>query len=423
MTTAPLALVDINNCYVSCERIFQPNLQRRGVLVVGSNDANIIARSPEVKALGIPMGAPLFQYEALIKQHHIAVLSSNWTLYGDLSARFVATLGQYSSELEVYSVDEVFAKLPALSAEELVAYSQELRATVHQWTKLPVSVGVANTKTVAKAANRFSKKLAGGVLVVQSEAEVEALLTHTPVEEVWGVGPKRAALLARELGIKTAWQLRNAPDQWVKQRLSVVGLRVVLELRGIPCIPLELAPPAKQQIACAQAFGADVTDLASLKEAVACYMVRAAERLRAQHSKAGHVTVYLHTNPFRSDQPQYANSGGCTLSEPTSATGTLITTAHALLARLYRPGFMYHRAGVFLQGLAPEQPTQLSLFTEPAQQAKEQVLYDMVDAINTRWGKGTITFASVGKEQPWRALRAHVSPRFTTRLAELPIVR
>lgn len=424
MNTSPLALVDINNAYVSFERIFQPSLQRRGVVVVGSNDSNIIARSLEAKQLGIPMGAPLFQYESLIAHYNIAVCSANWAMYGDISARFVATLGQYSSDLEVYSVDEVFLKLPMVSTGELAAYSQELRATVRQHIKLPVSVGVANTKTLAKAANKFAKRTASGVLVVQSEDEVDALLATMPVEDVWNIGPKRAALLAAsDLTIHTALQLKHAPERWIKQHLSVVGLRTVLELRGIPCVPLEQAPPAKQQIACAQAFGEDVTDLPSLKQAVACYMVRAAERLRAQHSKAGHVTVYLHTNAFRSDQPQYANSGGCTLSEPTSATGTLITAAHTLLARLYRPGFSYHRAGVFLQGLVPDQPTQLSLFTPPEQQAKREAVCLVADSINRRMGRGTITFAAAGTAQPWKAKSANRSPRWTTRLAELPEVR
>src|SRR5215472_7960446 len=246
MSAPPLALVDINNAYASFERIFQPELQRRGVLVVGSNDANIVARSAEVKALGIPMGAPLFQYEALIKQHNIAVRSANWAMYGDLSARFVATLGQYTSDLEVYSVDEVFWQLPTCSAPELTAYSEDLRATVRQWCKLPVSVGVANTKTLAKAANKRAKKTASGVLVVQTEDEVDTLLKEMPAEDVWGIGPKRAALLASELNIHTALQLKHAPERWVKQRLSVVGLRTVLELRGIPCMTLEMAAPAKQ---------------------------------------------------------------------------------------------------------------------------------------------------------------------------------
>ena len=422
MTTAPLALVDINNAYCSFERIFQPSLQHRGVLVVGSNDSNIIARSPEVKELGIPMGAPVFQYEALIKEHHIAACSANWALYGDCSARFVATLGEFTDDLEVYSVDESFLRLPALSPAELTAHAQQLRATVWQYMKVPVSVGVAATKTLAKAANKRAKKTVSGVLVLQDEDEVDALLASMPVEDIWGMGPRRAALLASELNIRSGLQLKHAPDRWVKQRLSIMGLRTVLELRGIPCIPLADAPPNKQQIACAQVFGQPVQDLASLREAVACYMSRAAERLRKQQSKAAHITVYLHTNPFRLDQPQYARSLGCALPEPTSATGTFITAAQALLSRLYVSGYQYHRTGVFLQGLVSDQPTQLSLFTSSEQQAKQEAASRLADSINARFGRGTITFASVGKGQPWRAKQANVSPRFTTRLGEVPVV-
>lgn len=423
MSTATLALVDANNCYCAIERVFQPQLLHQGVLVVGSNDGNIVARSEEVKQLGIPMGAPIFQYEALIKQHNIAVCSANWTLYGDFSARLMATLAQFTAELEVYSVDEAWLRLPPLSPTELADHARQIRATVRQHVKLPVSVGVANTKTLAKAANKRAKKTTSGVLVVQSEDEVDALLATTPAEDVWNIGPKRAWLLASELNIHTALQLKHAPERWIKQRLSVVGLRTVLELRGIPCVPLELAPPAKQQIACAQAFGEPVEDLVSLKEAVASYMIRAAQRLRAQHSKAGHVTVFLQTNPFRTDQPQYARSSGSALAEPTSATGMLITAAHALLSILYRPGYRYHRVGVFLQGLVPETPTQLSLFTTPEQQAKHEAASRVADHINARMGRGTITFAAVGKEPHWRAKQEHRSPRYTTRLDELPLVR
>lgn len=423
MKTAPLALVDINNCYASCERIFQPQLQHQPVLVVGSNDGNVVARSNEVKQLGIPMGAPLFQYEALIQQYHIAVRSANWALYGDVSARVMATLAQFTSELEVYSVDEAWLTLPALNPSELAAYAQDIRATVRQWVKLPASVGVAQTKTLAKAANKRAKKLASGVLVLQDEAEIDALLATMPAEDVWGIGPRRAEVLRAEQRIHMASDLKHAPERWVKQRLSVAAQRTVLELRGIPCIPLELAPPPKQQIACAQAFGQPVEDLASLREAVASYMVRAAERLRKQSSKAGHVTVYLQTNPFRLDHPQYARSLGCALPEPTSATGTLITAAQALLSRLYIPGYQYHRTGVFLQNLVPDQPTQLSLFTPPEQQAKQEAASRVADSINQRFGRGTITFASVGTDQPWRAKQANISPHFTTRLSDVPLVR
>ena len=421
--STPLALVDVNNAYVSMERIFNPQLQRQGVVVVGSNDGNIVARSDEAKALGIPMGAPVFQYEALIKAQNIAVCSANWALYGDLSARVMATLAEFTSELEVYSVDEAFLRLPSLSPSELTAYARDIRATVRQHTKLPSSVGVANTKTLAKAANKRAKKTANGVLVVQSEDEIDALLEQLPAEDVWNIGPKRAALLATELNIHTALQLKHAPDRWVKQRLSVVALRAVLELRGIPCVPLETVAAPKQQIACAQAFGEVVEDVASLKEAAASYMVRAAQRLRDQRSKASHLTVYLQTNPFRTDQPQYARSCGMTLEEPTCATGTLISAAHTLLAHLYRPGFSYHRVGVFLQGLVPDRPTQLSLFTEPEGLARQEAASRVADQINRRLGRGTITFASVGKEQRWQARSANRSPRWTTRLDELPLVK
>lgn len=416
----PLALVDVDAMYASCERLFQPQLLHQPVIVVGSGDNCIVARSAEVKALGIPMGAPVFQYQAQITRYGIAVCSSNFTLYSDLSARLYATVGQFSSEVEAYSIDECFLSMPALSPAGLAAHAQDIKTTVLRWVGLPVSVGVAASKTLCKVACKQAKKTGAGVLVLQDEAEIDALLATLPVEEVWGIGPRRAAILAQHR-VFTARDLRDAPDRLIKQKLSVMGLRTVLELRGIPCLPLDLAPQPKQHIACAQVFGEDVTDLASLKAAVASYMVRAAERLRKQHAQADHVSVFLQTNPFRTTQAQYARSGSCTLAEPTSATSTLISAAHQMLARLYRPGFAFHRAGVFLQGLVPEIPTQLSFFTAPEQQAKQQALYTAIEAINQRFGRGTITFAAVGKAQRWRAKQANKSPSYTT--SEFPVVK
>ena len=394
------------------------------MVVVGSNDGNIVARSDEAKALGIPMGAPMFQYEALIKAQNIAVCSANWALYGDLSARVMATLAEFTSELEVYSVDEAFLRLPPLSPAELTAYARDIRATVRQHTKLPSSVGVANTKTLAKAANKRAKKTASGVLVVQSEEEIDALLERTPVEDVWNIGPKRAWLLAT----RTEYPHRFATEA----RARSVGQAA--SERGGPargagaaghalCAAGDGRRSRSSRLRVPRRSGSRSRIVASLKEAAASYMVRAAQRLRDQRSKASHLTLYLQTNPFRTDQPQYARSCGMTLEEPTCATGTLITAAHTLLAHLYRPGFSYHRVGVFLQGLVPDRPTQLSLFTEPERLARQEAASRVADQINRRLGRGTITFASVGKEQRWRAKSANRSPRWTTRLDELPLVR
>jgi DNA polymerase V len=289
--TAVFALLDCNNFYVSCERLFQPGLLGKPVVVLSNNDGCVIARSDEAKALGIPMGLPAFKLTDLITEHSIEVYSSNYTLYGDLSARVMTTLTQWTPDVEVYSIDEAFLQFSALPLDALTAYGHTIRATIQQWTGIPVSIGIAPTKTLAKLANRLAKRSAQGVVALTVTAEIDATLACTRVEEIWGIGPgSTKRLKAHE--ITTALQLRNANDRWIRQYLGVVGQRIVWELRGISCLPLELCPPPKQSLMVSRSFGRPITALTEMREAVATYTTRAAEKLR-RHPRSLSIKKHL----------------------------------------------------------------------------------------------------------------------------------
>jgi len=276
---AMFALLDCNNFYVSCERLFQPALLGKPVVVLSNNDGCVIARSDEAKALGIPMGLPAFKLAALRQAHPIEVFSSNYTLYGDLSARVMTTLTQWASAVEVYSIDEAFLDLTGISTDALTRYGQTLRTTIYQWIGIPVSIGIALTKTLAKLANRLAKRSPQGVVALTITAEINATLACTRVEDIWGIGPGYSKRLKTH-DIQTALQLWDANDRWVRQQLGVVGLRIVWELRGISCLPLELCPPPKHSLMVSRSFGRPITALTEMREAVATYMTRAAEKLR-----------------------------------------------------------------------------------------------------------------------------------------------
>src|SRR5215471_15608993 len=422
MTTALFALIDCNNFYVSCERLFQPMLHGKPVVVLSNNDGCVIARSDEAKALGIPMGLPAFKLTEFLKEHSIEVYSSNYSLYGDLSARVMTTLTQWTPEVEVYSIDEAFLKFSPLPPDALTAYGQSIRATIQQWTGIPVSIGIASTKTLAKLANRLAKRSteAKGVVILTSPSEVEATLAQTPIQDIWGIGPGYTRRLhAHE--IKTALQLRHVNDRWVRQELGIVGLRLVWELRGISCLPLELCPPPKQSLMVSRSFGRPITTLVEMREAVAMYMTRAAEKLRLHHVAAGVLTVFLMTNRF-TDEPQYSNSVTIPLPVATQDTAELIRYALRASEQIYREGYRYQKAGVVLTALVPAHQIQAHLFDQHDWERSKKLMV-AIDTINTAWGSGTIRYAAVGLRPAWIMRCVRRSPRYTTRWQELAVVR
>lgn len=417
-------MVDCNNFYASCERVFDPSLEGRPVIVLSNNDGCVIARSNEAKRLGIAMGEPAYKREDFFARHGVLVFSSNYALYGDMSARVMRILAGFARETEVYSIDECFLLLRGLSTPSLLRLAGDIRRTVAAWTGIPVCVGLARTKTLAKIANRVAKKeCPDGVHLLEDDTDVDAVLARTEPGDVWGIGRKHARFLSA-CGVRTALDLKCRPDEWVRRNLTVTGLRTVLELRQIPCIALEDAPPPAKSLVCSRSFGTRAENLASLEEAVSAYVQRAAEKLRRKGLVAGAVQVFLETNRFQPD-PQYAASLCRALPAPTADTLSLHSPALAILRDIFKPGYKYQKAGVILVDLAPAGHRQLS-FLEPRgeEKARRDTLMRVMDRVNASYGRNALTLASSGLgEKEWHMRQERRSPRYTTSWAELPVAR
>lgn len=376
------ALVDCNNFYASCEKLFAPKLAGRPVVVLSNNDGCVVARSAEAKALGIGMGVPWFKIAATAESQGVVALSSNYALYADMSNRVVEVLSAFTPDLEVYSIDESFLNLSGFLHLDLVYFAQQIRQRIARWVGLPVCVGIGPTKTLAKLANHFAKKQAAfeGVCDLESldEPTRARLFAETPVDEVWGVG-RRIATRLSEMGIETVETLRRSDPVWIREQLSVVLSRTVRELNGVSCLSLEAVTPPKQQIMASRSFGSLVVDIEDLREALAHHVSRAAEKLRSQGDEAGALTVMIRTNPFKPAEPQYQRTVTLPLGTPTSDTLHLITMAHQILDDIFRPGFAYHKAGIMLSELRPTTARQADLFGLPAQDARRQAAMQVMD--------------------------------------------
>lgn len=418
------ALVDCNNFYAACERAFRPDLRGVPIVVLSNNDGCIISRSAEAKALGVPMGEPYFKCKALLVRNGVEVFSSNYALYGDMSARVMRVLARFSPSLEIYSIDEAFADLSGVPGGA-GQFARRLRTTVLRWTGIPVSIGIGASKTLAKVANRFAKRYARcrGVFNLDESPRPDLVLDRVDVGDIWGIGRKHAKRL-RAAGVNTARQFRDMDRDWVKRKMAVTGLQTLLELRGIPCFGLGNAPTSKKNILSSRSFGRPVKTLDELKEATACYAARAAEKLRRQKSTASGIMVFARTNRFVPGQPQYSGSEYVPVHPATMHTPTLVKAAFRALDRVWRDGYSYQKCGVMLTGLEPAGGRWLSLLELPPNHRPDHVpLMRAVDDINTRWGRDTVLFAASGIERPWRMRRAMRSPRYTTAWPELPIVR
>ncbi len=421
------ALVDCNNFYASCEKLFAPRLKNRPVVVLSNNDGCVVARSAEVKALGIPMGVPWFKIKDDARRHGIVAMSSNYALYADMSNRVVEVLSAFSPNIEVYSIDESFLELSGFGnlPGGLAVYGAEMRQRIADWLGLAVCVGIAPTKTLAKLANHCAKKnLAGADGVCDFTPlhpdDLTQLFDRIDVGEVWGIGRKINARLAA-MGINTVRQLRDADAETLRSRFSVVVERTVRELRGVSCIELQEVTPDKQQIISSRSFGQLIHDRVDLEEAVASYMAKAAEKLRAQDSLAGAVHVYIRTNIFKPETPQYQRAVTVPLPDATADTRVLTAWALRVLRRIYRAGYGYHKAGVMLADIVPRLSQQYSLFNAGAPRA--EALMRVVDGINQRYGRGSLRLAAEGIEQDWRMRRGNLSPGYTTDWRGLPKVK
>ena len=416
----PVALVDCNNFYASCERVFDPKLEGKPIVVLSNNDGIVVAASKEAKAIGLKLGVAIFKAEGLVRAAQVQVFSSNYTLYGDLSQRVMETLSHFTPELEVYSIDEAFLELSGFDGTDLTAYGRCIRDTVKRWTGIPVSIGIAETKTLAKIATRLAKKSAkaAGVLDLTGSPYRDRALAATPVEDIWGVGRQYARFLIRN-DIATALDLSRATDTWVKKHMSIVGLRTVKELRGISCISMDLCPPPKKEICVSRSFGKLVKTRAGVREAVAAYATRAAEKLRKQRYAAGALMVFMMTNRFR-DEPQYTNSTILEVPVPTDCTGELIRFALRGVDSIYRDGYRFYKAGVLLTGLVPSNAVQTDLFYKRDFEGTRRLM-EALDQINANMGPDTVKYAAAGLAQRWKTRFNHRSPRYTTRWEELPV--
>lgn len=419
-----IALADCNNFYCSCERVFDPVLMCKPVVVLSNNDGCIISRSDEAKALGIPMGAPLHEQQEVIRKHGVRVFSCNYTLYGDMSARVMSILRAEVPAIEVYSIDEAFLSLPENFTEEM---ARALRSKVLRWTGIPVCIGIATTKLLAKAANRHAKKnkeMTSGVFDITGKEDM--ILARMETGDLWGVG-KNLSQRLKGMDITTALEFKNADPHAIRKGLGVVGERMLRELRGIPCLELEEMPPDRKGVMASRSFGQSVEDLAELEEALANHVARASEKIRRHGLLATRLEVFLQTNRFRKEDPQYCPGIAVTLDRPTNATAELMASSRDLLHRIYRTGYRYKKTGVMLSNLVNEQEYQPELFDRPDHGS---IRVDrIVDEINRRLGdpkSPVITRAAQGtvcSGKGWRMKAERHSPNYTTNWRELPVVK
>lgn len=412
------ALVDCNNFYASCERVFQPHLKNKPIVVLSNNDGCVIARSNEAKKSGIPMGAPAFEYKELFEKEQIQVFSSNYALYGDMSSRVMDLLSEFTPEIEVYSIDEAFLKFEGFETHfNFEEIGKKIRYRLSKGTGIPVSVGFAHTKSLAKVANKVAKKFpakTANVYVLDSEAKRIRALKWLSVEDVWGIGHQHAARLEK-IGIKSAYEFTQLSNDWVKKHMSVVGLRLLKELQGTECLEMEM-PSDKKNIATTRSFDTNFTGFEELRERVSTFAVTCAEKLRKQNSCANTLMVFIHTNGYRKDLPQYSRNYLLPLPFPTNSAIELSKQATQALKKIFRKGYSYKKAGVIVMDLSPEKAEQLNLFNNG--NPRHRQLMETVDQLNAGMGTSKVKLASQDMERTWKMRQEMLSPRYSTRIQE-----
>ncbi|HHS9545320.1 TPA: Y-family DNA polymerase [Klebsiella quasipneumoniae subsp. similipneumoniae] len=419
------ALVDVNSFYASCETIFRPDLQGRPVVVLSNNDGCIIARSAEAKRLGIKMGDPYFKCKDYFRQQGVVCFSSNYELYADMSHRVMTTLEEMCPRVEIYSIDEAFCDLTGVrNCRVLEEFGHELKDTVYRNTRLPVGVGIAQTKTLAKLANHAAKtwKATGGVVDLSNVERQRKLMALLPVDEVWGVG-RRISKKLEAMGIKTVLQLADTDIRFIRKHFNVVLERTVRELRGEPCLGLEEFAPVKQEIVCSRSFGQRISTYEEMRQAICLYASRAAEKLRGEHQYCRFISAFVKTSPFALNEPYYGNSTSVKLLTPTQDSRDIITAATKCLDAIWRDGHRYQKAGVMLGDFYSQGVAQLNLFDDNAPRKNSEKLMEVLDHLNAKDGRGTLYFAGQGIQAAWQMKREMLSPRYTTRFSDLPIVR
>ena len=411
-----IALVDCNSFYVSCERLFNPKIQKKAVVVLSNNDGCVISRSREAKDLGIKMGEPYFKVKELVKKNKVEVYSSNYALYGDISRRVMKVLKTFSPKVEIYSIDEAFIDLSFIDEKGVEDYGREIRARVLKWTGIPTSVGIASTKTLSKVANHIAKKEKAGVIYLNTN--IDEKLKKFPIEDVWGVG-KQLSKFYHKNNISNAYDLKNVSNTWVKKGTNVLGAKTAMELRGIPCIDLQIDQEKRKNCCVSRSFGRKVKDLNELEESVITHCLNAAEKIRADDQIAKTITVFIRTSPFDKNRRYYSNSKTIDLAIPTSNSIELIKNAVKALTDIYKYGYAYQKAGIILSGLKDANQNDQNLLT-PLLENKSKKLMKAIDYTNTKYGRYAISIAQAGLSKGWKMRREHSSKIDTASFDSLP---
>ena len=416
-----IALIDCNNFYASCERIFNPKLIGKPIVVLSNNDGCIIARSKEAKKLGIKMGEPHFKAKNIIEKNKVEVFSSNYSLYGDISQRVMETLSSFSSEVEIYSIDEAFLGLNGFENYELKTYCNHIRQTINKWVGIPVSIGVGPTKTLSKIANNLAKKNSNykGVCILENKIEIKKALQQTFIEDVWGIG-RRLSIFLKKYNINTAHHFSEMDRGWVRKNMGVVGEKTYLELNGVSCLDLDLVPSDKQSCCVSRSFSRPIEKLFDLEESISTYGSRVSEKIREEGLVAESMSIFVLTNHFNRREKQYSNSIKLHLPFPTNNSIKIVKRSLEGIRKIYRPGYKYKKAGIILYGLSRQNVTKGLLDYD--REASDSIM-QTIDKINNRYGGETIKIASEGIKKIWRMKRENVSPCYTTRFDELVEVK
>jgi len=417
-----IALVDCNSFYVSCERLFNPSIIKKPVVVLSNNDGCVISRSTEAKVLGIKMGEPYFKVEKIVKKNDVKIFSSNYSLYGDISRRVMKTLKQFSPEIEIYSIDEAFLNLSSIKDENLIEHASEIRKTVLKWTGIPTSIGVATTKTLCKAANHIAKKEKSGVINFINSKKIDQYLAEIKINDVWGVGRQLTKFYIQN-DVNTALQLKKLSNSWVKKNTNVFGSRTVMELKGISCISLDAHEEKRKNCCVSRSFGKKAIKLEELKESITTHCLNAAAKIRIDNQTTKKITVFIRTSPFQKDKNYYANTKDIDLPIRTNDSIELVKQALIALKYIYKKGYKYQKSGIILSKLKDVNIYRKNLFSTIGNEEKRKNLMKAIDFTNAKYGRHALSVAQAGLRRDWNIKRQHSSKIDTACFELLPFVR
>jgi len=416
------ALVDCNSFYVSCERLFDPSINKKPVIVLSNNDGCVISRSTEAKTLGIKMGEPYFKVKKIAKENNVKIFSTNFALYGDISRRVMKTLKQFSPQMEVYSIDEAFLDLSSVKNENLLEHGYKIRKTILKWTGIPTSIGIATTKTLSKAANYIAKKEKSGVIDLVNSKQMDNLLSEIKINHIWGIGPQLTKFYIKN-GINTAYDLKKTHNGWIKKNTNVFGSRTAMELRGFSCISLKPHEEKRKNCCVSRSFGRKVTKLEELSEAITVHCLNAAEKIRLDKQTVKKITVFIRTSPFQNKKNYYASCKNVDLPIKTNDSIELVKKALIALKSIYKKGYKYQKAGIIFSDLKNINSYNKNLFSIIGNEKMREKLMEAIDCTNAKYGKHSLSIAQAGLKKMWTGKRKHYSKIDTASFRFLPTVR